>query len=1176
MITRLCRNATPSRTIFPAEYLDIPIDDTFRDQLVTIEPRVDSVTFRSFEWPRPQLVQAVGTEIRLINDTSSPIFVPKNDHLCQVRSSKIIEVPNVSSSKPHSTIVRPETPHSSKVVIDPSGQLPTSWKNAFRELHMSYDSVFEDIIGRYNDKSGKVRSRILINSVSPPTRKLRVPNYCKNNLDALQEKFDELESMGVFARPEDVGVTVEHVSPSFLVPKSRGGHRLVTNFASLVDYVKTLPTIMPTVESILRTIASWRYIIITDLRDAFYQIPMDKGSMKWCGTPTPYRGLRVYQVAVQGLPGSSEVLEELLCTVLGEYVKQGFTAKIADDLSVGGQSIQDLFDNWSKVLRALFNNGLKLKGPKTSIAPSKAEILGWLWNNGSITACAHKISPLISCKPPTTVTAMRSYVGSYKVFNRLIRGCASLLDVLEKSICGKQKSDKIVWTDKLLELFKSSQHALNNVSVVQLPRASDKLILVHDGSRIGIGSVLYLLRGEETKLGGFFSAKLKGHQSLWYPCEIEALSISASVTHYSQYIVQSDHRTQLLTDNRPCVQAWSKMKRGEFSSSARVSTSLSILSQYNVDVQFIKGTYNLPSDFQSRHPPSCEENCCQICKFVQDSDHSVVRAVSVDDVLAGREQVPFATRSSWKNLQMQCPDLRRVHAHLAAGTRPTAKKTKMTTVKRFLRNVKIARDGLLVVKQSRPFLPESELIVVPLSILHGLVTSLHLQLGHPLPTQLTNVFNRQYFSLNVADCVGQVSSNCAQYRALVSVPKELHEQTSTVQVTTPVTSFAADVMRRYRQKIFVMRDTFSSFTITCLVPDETHDSLRSAIVQAVSSVRPNTQTLVTVRADNAPGLAALKGDLVLKQYSIIIDYGRVFNKNKNPVVDKAIQELGHEMLRYSSTGGPFSNSELAYITNVLNSRLRHHGLSAWEILYQRDQFTGAQLNICDLKLSEDQSTLRAASQQYSARCKAKGNPPALAADVMPGSLVYIKSDGDKAQGRERYLVTTVKGNSCTLQKLSESKLRSKPYQLKLTEIYPVTPDLPLADENLRCDTDEDEDVVSVIDSSHRHNIAEDSLPHSSTEDTPLDTSVDTVVDHNTDAPLVDDIHDPSADDVDAGDVAQGDDLDATIAYEDVEALPSSYVHSPATVLPPKPTRASSRRRDVPEWMRDGTYELKRR
>ena len=166
--------------------------------------------------------------------------------------------------------------------------------------------------------------------------------------------------------------------------------------------------------------------------------------MKWCATPTPYRGLRVYVVAVQGLPGSSEVLEEVLCAVLGELVKEGVVAKIADDLTVGGGSIENLFYNWTRVLDALARNGLKLKGPKTVIAPSRAQILGWFWNNGTITACVHKISPLTSCSPPETVTALRSYVGAFKVFNMIIRGCAGFLNDLDKFMSGKEKNEKLI------------------------------------------------------------------------------------------------------------------------------------------------------------------------------------------------------------------------------------------------------------------------------------------------------------------------------------------------------------------------------------------------------------------------------------------------------------------------------------------------------------------------------------------------------------------------------------------------------------------------------------------------------------------------------------------------------------------------------------------------------------
>ena len=91
----------------------------------------------------------------------------------------------------------------------------------------------------------------------------------------------------------------------------------------------------------------------------------------------------------------------------------------------------------------------------------------------------------------------------------------------------------------------------------------------------------------------------------------------------------------------------------------------------------------------------------------------MVRGTSVDKILAGQAPVSYANRASWRNLQMDCPDLRRVHAHLSQGTRPNAKKSKQNVVKRYLRKVTIKRDGLLVVRSSEPFLPEKELTVVP-------------------------------------------------------------------------------------------------------------------------------------------------------------------------------------------------------------------------------------------------------------------------------------------------------------------------------------------------------------------------------------------------------------------------------------------------------------------------------
>ena len=145
---------------------------------------------------------------------------------------------------------------------------------------------------------------------------------------------------------------------------------------------------------------------------------------------------------------------------------------------------------------------------------------------------------------------------------------------------------------------------------------------------------------------------------------------------------------------------------------------------------------------------------------------------------------------------------------------------------------------------------------------------------------------------------------------------------------------------------------------------------------------------------------------------------------------------------------------------MLNSRIRDRGLLAWEILFQPDSDTLKQLDLRDTDLAEAQVRRRVHDQGASHR---SGNhPSAKAADIHPGSLVYIKEDGDKTRGRERYLVIKVIGNQCTLMKLNKSKLQKKEYHLKVTEVYPVLPNIDILDTAARRFDDlSDEEVKPV-------------------------------------------------------------------------------------------------------------------
>ena len=114
-----------------------------------------------------------------------------------------------------------------------------------------------------------------------------------------------MEADGLLVRPEDYGIHLTHVHDSFIVPKMDDGSptgefRLVTNLQSLSPYIKPTRIPLPTIDESFRKLGRWKYIILMDLRSWHWQIPMDKQSMRFVGTSTPFGGDRVYAVQPQG------------------------------------------------------------------------------------------------------------------------------------------------------------------------------------------------------------------------------------------------------------------------------------------------------------------------------------------------------------------------------------------------------------------------------------------------------------------------------------------------------------------------------------------------------------------------------------------------------------------------------------------------------------------------------------------------------------------------------------------------------------------------------------------------------------------------------------------------------------------------------------------------------------
>ena len=164
----------------------------------------------------------------------------------------------------------------------------------------------------------------------------------------------------------------------------------------------------------------------------------------------------------------------------------------------------------------------------------------------------------------------------------------------------------------------------------------------------------------------------------------------------------------------------------------------------------------------------------------------------------------------------------------------------------------------------------------------------------------------------------------------------------------------------------MVRDVHSSFT-TASITKWDWCIASSALLFNTSLLRAAS---TKVHVDNVPGFLASKDDKILSSKGVKLDYGWVKNVNRSAVADKAIQELELEFLKIDPSGSSVSSYQLQQADDLLNSWIKNQGLSAMEIILQRDQNTGAQLVFEDIELCEKQKLNRLCNQPHSAKSKA--------------------------------------------------------------------------------------------------------------------------------------------------------------------------------------------------------------
>ena len=170
-------------------------------------------------------------------------------------------------------------------------------------------------------------------------------------------------------------------------------------------------------------------------------------------------------------------------------------------------------------------------------------------------------------------------------------------------------------------------------------------------------------------------------------------------------------------------------------------------------------------------------------------------------------------------------------------------------------------------------------------------------------------------------CIDDASFQCPQCASLRTIPKHLVEQTTESPPSAIGIKFAADVLKRERQLVLILREYVTSYVQATIITSEKHDALRDALLQLTVTLKPTTGPPSIIRVDPAPGFQALVEDRILHEHNIAVEIGRHKNLNKNPVAERAVQEVENEIAR-SHSHKPVSAVDLALICDRVNSKLQ--------------------------------------------------------------------------------------------------------------------------------------------------------------------------------------------------------------------------------------------------------------
>ena len=619
-------------------------------------------------------------------------------------------------------------------------------------------------------------------------------------------------------------------SPCLLLPKKKGGFRLITDFRALnaVTINDNFP--IPRADECFNMLNGAKIFTSLDLQSGFYQIELHPDSREKTAFSTYSRHLEYIRLPM-GLVNSPRTFQRCMFYIFRALLYI-FVLVYLDDILIYSKNYDDHVIHLDKVLKTLAKFGLKIEIKKCEIGTQEVTFLGLEITENGFKPGVNKVDCVRNFPVPKTVKAVRSFIGLCSFYRKFCPRFADIAIPLNKLL---RKNIPFKWTTEQHDAFEKLKELITTAPFLMPADMNKEFILQVDASDVGIGSVLLQAHDKVLKPISYNSRKLNSPEMNYSVLEKEMLAAIWAIQQH-RHLLYGNHFV-LMSDNS----ALKFLLNSTHPKNARHGRWISQLQQFDFTVKHIAGNKNAIADALSRNTSDYDANIARLNTLTR-ADHETDRI----------------TRELIEQEQHNDKFCRQAMDYLDKNETPDLESKELRKFLARCENLAISNGVLIHIvnepvdntdNMQRTFIPDS-LINRVLAMYHDHVLSGHFAIKKMLPKIKRSVFFFKMYSQVANYCENCLK--CKLYKKTGEINKPQIQNLPVPMLPGQVWhsdySGALPVTRNGNKYILGFIDSLSKYIVLKAVGDKTSETIARVMLHDIILVFGLCDTIITDHA----------------------------------------------------------------------------------------------------------------------------------------------------------------------------------------------------------------------------------------------------------------------------------------------------------------------------------------